>query len=375
MQFDDFSGWKDALLLTPGPLTTSKSVKARLLTDYGSWDQAFIDITAEVRSRLLDLAKTDSDRYTVIPLQGCGTGGLEGTFLTCVGEKGKVLVAVNGAYGERHVTILERAGIAHDVIRFGEDIPVSSDDVAEKLSDDPSISHVCVTHCETTTGIMNPVEDIGSVCREKNVELIVDAMSTFGAVELDIEEAGIDYLVSSSNKCIEGVPGFCYVIARKEPFLKTEGQSRSLTLDLYDQWQYMEKCGRFRYTPPTGVVAAFLQALRELEEEGGVSARERRYRENHRILVDGMRSIGFRTFLPDELQSHIITTFLYPADKTFTFEEFYDRLYVEKYVIYPGKLTETDCFRIGSIGRIFPRDMRDVTGAVGRVVRDMDITF
>ncbi len=347
----------------------------RLLSDYGSWDQAFIDITAEVRQRLLDLANVTPETYTSILLQGCGTGGIEATFLTCVGEKGKVLVAVNGAYGERHVRLLQYAGIPHEVLRFGENVPVSADDIAAKLAEDPSITHVCATHCETTTGIMNPVEMIGDTCRDADVSFIVDAMSTFGAVSLDVGKAGIDYLISSSNKCIEGVPGFCYVIARKEPFCACEGQSRSLTFDLYDQWQYMEKCGRFRYTPPTGVTAAFLQALRELEDEGGVEARQQRYHENHRVLVEGMRDIGFRTFLPEVLQSHIITTFLYPDDKFFTFEEFYERLYREKYVIYPGKLTDTDCFRIGNIGRIFPDDMRDVISAIERIVRDMGVSF
>ena len=252
--------------------------------------------------------------------------------------------------------IAEYHGINYDMLAFEETEQVSVDYVDDYLSNNSDITHVAVVHCETTTGILNPLKEIAHIVKLHNKKLIVDAMSSFGGVPLDMYELGIDFMISSANKCIQGVPGFGFIIARKSELLHCKGVSRSLSLDIYDQWETMEKGhGKWRFTSPTHVVRAFKQALAELEEEGGVAARHKRYCENHRILVEGMRALGFKTLLPDEFQSPIITSFLYPK-AGFDFTSFYTQLKEKGFVIYPGKISQADTFRIGNIGDVHPED-------------------
>jgi 2-aminoethylphosphonate-pyruvate transaminase len=363
---------RDKLLFTPGPLTTSQTVKQAMLRDAGSWDSDFNALVAGVRSRLLKLAGlTREEGWEAVLLQGSGTFGVESVFQTCVPPDGRVVVLANGAYGERMAQMLKHARIAHRVLRSAEDAPADAAALENCLAGDAAVTHVAVVHCETTTGLLNPIDAIGRVARRFGKTYVVDAMSSFGGLPMDIAACGIDFLVSSSNKCIEGVPGFSFVICRRAALLSSEGRARSLSLDLLDQLRGFEKDGKFRYTPPTHVILAFDQALRELELEGGVPARHERYRRNHQTLLAGMQRLGFRPYLHPSLQSPIITAFRYPADGRFDFDRFYAELSRRGFIIYPGKLTQVDTFRIANIGRLFSADVEQLVAAIGSVLSQM----
>jgi 2-aminoethylphosphonate-pyruvate transaminase len=362
-------------LFTPGPLTTSRTVKQAMLRDLGSRDREFIRIVKDVRTRLVRLAGVDIDAYTAVPVQGSGTFGLEAVLSSTVPPRGRLLAAVNGSYGRRLAQIARVLGIEVETLEYEENRPVVPYDIAERLRRDSSITHVSACHCETTSGIMNPIREMGQAIQKEGRTFYLDAMSTFGAVPVKMDDCGIDYLVSSANKCIEGVPGFSFVLARLDKLLKTDGWARSVSLNLLDQYQGLEKNGQFRFTPPTHALLAFHQALLELEEEGGVEARAARYRENRRTLSAGMRAMGFREYLAPEDQGYIITSFRYPDHPRFSFEEFYQQLSEKNFVIYPGKVGDADCFRMGSIGRIFPSDIEDLLAAVGAVLARMNVNL
>lgn len=364
----------DKLLFTPGPLTTSRSVKQAMLRDLGSRDREFIDVVREVRRALLEIGHAGKD-HEVILVQGSGTFGIEAVISSVIPRQaGKLLVAVNGAYGKRIVRMAEVHGIERTVLTCPEDTLVEVSAIATALENDRGITHVAVVHSETTTGLVNPIEEIGRAVRSAGRIFIVDAMSSFGAIPLDVQRCCIDYVVSSANKCIEGVPGFSFVIARRQPLLASEGSARSLSLDLHAQWKGLEADGQFRFTPPTHAILAFAQALRELAEEGGVDARGERYRACQQTLTRGMTALGFAAYLSPELQGPIITTFRYPAHPRFEFEEFYERLSARGFAIYPGKLTNAECFRMGTIGRIFEGDVVNLLAAVRDVLAAMGVT-
>jgi 2-aminoethylphosphonate-pyruvate transaminase len=358
--------WPDNpyLLLTPGPLSTTKSVKAAMLRDWCTWDEDYNAIVQDLRGKLVRLA-TRADGYTAVLMQGSGTFSVEATIGTAVPADGALLVLVNGAYGARMVEIARRLQIrvvSHD---SGEARPPDLALLGRTLASDRQITHVAVVHGETTTGMLNPVGAIGQIVRAHQRRFIVDAMSTFGGVPMDVEAIGADFVISSANKCIQGVPGFGFVIARREELERTKGRARSLSLDLHDQWREMEeKGGKWRFTSPTHVVRAFAQALTELEEEGGVEARHCRYQENHRILVEEMAWLNFSCLLPEEYRSPIITAFLSPAHPAYDFAKFYAALKARGFVIYPGKVTSLDTFRIGTIGDVHPPDIRRLIVAV-----------
>lgn len=352
---------KPYILLTPGPLTTSQTVKEAMLTDWCTWDEDYnLHIVEEIRKSLVSLATQHTGDYTSILLQGSGTYCVEAVIGSVIKPGDKLLILSNGAYGDRMGNIAEYHGISYDMLAFDETEQVSVSYVDDYLSHNAEITHVAVVHCETTTGVLNPLKEIAHLVKMHGKKLIVDAMSSFGGVPLDVHELGIDFLISSANKCIQGVPGFGFIIARCSELLHCKGVSKSLSLDIYDQWEAMEKGhGKWRFTSPTHVVRAFKQAMVELAEEGGVEARHNRYCENHRVLVDGMRSLGFQTLLPDEIQSPVITSFLYPyAD--FNFKTFYTQLKERGFVIYPGKISQADTFRIGNIGDVHPEDFRQL---------------
>jgi len=371
---DTFPGWKDKILFTPGPLTTSRTVKEAMLRDLGSRDFAFITAIREIRARLLRLAGLEGKGYEAIPMQGSGTFSVEAVFSSTVPRDGKVLLIINGAYGKRMAQMCKVLGIETHQLEFPENQLPDLGQVAAALTPGSGITDVAVVHCETTTGLINPIPEIGALARAAGARYFVDAMSSFGAVPLDLPAAHVDYLVSSSNKCIEGVPGFGFVIARREALIETEGRARSLSLDILAQWKGLEKDGQFRFTPPTHALLAFHQAVLELEAEGGIAARGARYRRNYETLITGMRAMGFKEYLAPELQGYIITSFVYPTDAKWSFEEFYRRLNERGYVIYPGKVSNADCFRIGNIGRIFENDVRDLLGAIRDVKTEMGFT-
>ena len=356
---------RDKLLFTPGPLTTSLSVKQAMLHDAGSWHFEFNAMVSTIRERLLNVAGLSSaGGWETILLQGSGTYGVEAVFQTCIPPNGKVAVLTNGAYGNRMVQMLTLARIDHVVLRTPEDAPTDEKTLQALLSTDKAITHVAVVHCETTTGIINPIEEIGAVVRAHRKIYIVDAMSSFGGVPIDFGSVRVDYLVSSANKCLEGVPGFCFVICQREALLACEGFARSLSLDLLGQSKGFRANGQFRFTPPTHALLAFDQALTELEAEGGVTARGERYQRNHEVLLAGMAAAGFSPYLDSKVQSYLITAFEYPKREGFSFDRLYRQLSDRGFIIYPGKLTQVDTFRIGTIGRLFPEDLRQLTTTI-----------
>ena len=356
------------LLLTPGPLTTSETVKEAMMSDWCTWDEDYnLGIVEVIRKQLVELASSRPDEYTAVLMQGSGTFCVEAALGSAVRPEDHLLVAANGAYGKRMGEIAGYYRLNCHVMSFDETQAVDPKRIDEYLGAHPEVTHVSVVHCETTTGVLNPLEEIAKTVKAHGKALIVDAMSSFGGVPVDMAALGIDFLISSANKCIQGVPGFGFVIARRSSLEQCRGVARSLSLDLYDQWETMEKGhGKWRFTSPTHVVRAFMQALKELQVEGGVKARHARYCENHRVLVEGMRSLGFKTLLPDNEQSPVITSFYYP-NADFDFKSFYYALKSKGFVIYPGKISQADTFRIGNIGDVFPADFLRLIEAVGEL--------
>ncbi len=366
----------DKLLFTPGPLSTSESVKRTMLRDLGSRDEAFIEAVREVRQKLLALTGlSQSQGYEAVLMQGSGTFGIESVVGSTVPKGGKLLVIINGAYGRRIAQMAEVLGIDTVKLNTNENELPDLARIEALLEDDPEITNVFIVHCETTTGILNPVEKVGQLVKQYGKTYCVDAMSSFGAIPTDIEASCIDFLVSSANKCIEGVPGFSFIIAKKDSLLATKGHARSLSFNLLAQWKGLEANGQFRFTPPTHAILAFHKAILELEEEGGVSGRAARYKTNNERLLKGMEALGFETYLDPHLQGYIITSFYYPESANFNFEQFYNRLSNKGLVIYPGKLTQADCFRVGNIGQIYGEDIDRLLVAVREVLDEMEVAL
>ena len=359
-------------LFTPGPLTTSTTVKQAMLHDYGSRDNTFIDVNASIRKRLIDIINGSSE-FICIPLQGSGTFVVEAMIATLIPDNGKLLVLVNGAYGKRICRICDYHGLDYRVNETAEDEPADLDQLDKTLREDNAISHVVVVHCETTSGILNPLDAVADIVEKHDRHLLIDAMSAFGAIELDATRIRFSGVVASSNKCLEGVPGLGFCLVRKSDIQQCRGNCRSLSLDLYDQWVAMEKNAQWRFTPPTHVILAFNQALDEFDAEGGVKGRGARYRKNCDLLMKGMIDMGFKPLLKPEHQAPIILTFHLPVDPNFDFQVFYDYLRERGYVIYPGKLTVADSFRVGCIGRLNTEHMRAVLEAIAEFLQSRNI--
>jgi 2-aminoethylphosphonate-pyruvate transaminase len=363
---------RDPILLTPGPLTTALPTRMAMLRDWGSWDSNFNAITAAVRERLLDVVG-GSDAHVCVPMQGSGTFSVEAAVNTLVPRDGHVLVLVNGAYGQRFAKLARMMGRRVSVFETAEDVPTTAADVDRLLAEDGSITHVGLIHCETSTGILNPLREIAEVVARHGRRLIVDAMSSFGALPIDARSMPFDAVIAASGKCIEGPPGMAFVIARRTALEHCAGNSTSLSLDLFDQWQYMEKTTQWRYTPPTHVVAAFAVALDAFVAEGGQPARLARYTRNYETLVKGMAELGFRPFLDPRIQAPIIVTFHAPADPRYTFRAFYDSVRDKGFILYPGKLTQLETFRVGCIGAIDRDEMRHAVNAVRDTLAELMI--
>ena len=355
------------ILLTPGPLSTSKGVRNALLRDWCTWDADYNEeIVQNIRRRLVALATGNVKDYTAVLMQGSGSFSVEATLGSVTPQNGRILIITNGAYGKRIVRMADVLKLDYLEYALLETEAPDPAKVDALLNVNPDITHVALVHCETTTGILNPLNEIAVIVKRHGKIFIVDAMSSFGGIPMDVDKLGISFLVSSSNKCIQGVPGFAFVIAKREELLKCAGSARSLCLDLYDQWKEMDKSGKWRYTSPTHIVRAFYQALDELETEGGVEARFIRYRENQKLLAEGMADLGFRALLPSDLQSPIITSFLYP-DSKFDFGAFYKQAKARGFVLYPGKISQADTFRIGNIGEVYPEDIRRLLDVIREI--------
>jgi len=367
------------LLLTPGPLSTTRTVRESMMQEYSTWDVDYNGIVQSIRTRLVELATGDAanpDTHTAVLMPGSGTFTVESVVGSVIPSDGKLLVLNNGAYGARITTIARMLRV--DTVELGqaEIEPTDLGQVEQMLAGDPEITHVAMVHCETTTGMLNPVEAVGKIVRRLGRVFILDAMSSFGGIPMSMELTGAHYLISSANKCIQGVPGFGFVVADRAMLEATEGWSRSHSLDLFDQWREMEtNGGKWRFTSPTHVVSAFARALDELKDEGGIEARHTRYVANQKTMVKGMRALGFRTLLGDDLQSPIITSFYYPDSAEFEFQKFYDALKSRGFVIYPGKVSHAQCFRIGSIGDVQPEDMTGLVGRISEVIDELGVRF
>ncbi len=366
---------RDRILLTPGPLTTTLRTKLAMLKDWGSWDAEFNALTAGLRQRLLDTVHGEGS-HVVVPLQGSGTFSVEAAVATLVppaDRGGHVLVLDNGAYCKRAAKLTQMMGRRASVLAFAEDAPVSPAALDERLRGDASISHVVLVHCETGTGVENPLADVAAVCERQGKGLIVDAMSSFGALPIDARSSRFDALVAASGKCLEGVPGMGFVFIRKAVLDGCAGNSQSLAMDLHDQHQYMEKTGQWRFTPPTHVVAALAEAVAQFTEEGGQPARLARYQGNCKTLIDGMGALGFKPFLQAGRQAPIIVTFHAPAHPRYDFKRFYDGTKARGFMLYPGKLTQVETFRVGCIGAIGRVEMQQAVDAVADTLREMGI--
>lgn len=363
---------RDPILLTPGPLTTSLETKTAMLRDWGSWDSAFNAVTARVRERLTAIVHAE-ETHVCVPMQGSGTFSVEAAVNTLVPRDGHVLVLINGAYGKRMAKLTQMMGRRLSIFETADDVPTTAADVARLLDGDASITHVGLIHCETSTGILNPLPEIAEVVAKRGKSLIVDAMSSFGAIAIDARTIAFDALVAASGKCIEGPPGMGFVFVRRDALEQCAGHSTSLALDLYDQWTYMEKTTQWRYTPPTHVVVALDAALAQYEAQGGQPARLARYTANYETLVSGMTELGFRVFLDPKIQAPIIVTFHAPVDPAYSFKEFYERVRDKGFILYPGKLTQVETFRVGCIGAIGPEEMRLAVNAVRDTIDEMGI--
>ena len=358
----------DYLLLTPGPLSTTATVRAAMLQDSCTWDADYnLGVVEPIRRELVRLAtgpEYESD-YSAVLLQGSGSYVVESVLGSAIGSDECLLIINNGAYGARMGEMARCLGLRHHELDCGETTRPEPAAIDAMLARHPEITHLAMVHCETTTGMLNPLEEVAELCLRRGIRLIVDAMSSFGGIPIDMGRLGIEFLISSANKCIQGVPGFGFVIARRAALTACAGRARSVSLDLHAQWQTMEQQGgKWRFTSPTHTVLAFAQALRELDEEGGIAARHQRYSENQRILVAGMAELGFAPLLPEQWQSPIITAFYSPAHPDYRFADFYQRLKGQGFVIYPGKVSQADCFRIGNIGDVTPARVRALLAAM-----------
>ena len=363
---------RDPILLTPGPLTTSLRTKLAMLRDWGSWDAEFNAITARIRQQLLDVVH-GADSHVVVPLQGSGTFSVEAAVATLVPREGHVLVLDNGAYCKRMGKLCTLMGRRTTILERAEDEPVSAEELDARLKLDPSITHVGLIHCETGTGVLNPLQQVSDVCKRHGKGLIIDAMSSFAAIDIDARKVHFDALIAASGKCVEGVPGMGFVFIRKAVLQGCAGNSHSLAMDLFDQYTYMEKTTQWRFTPPTHVVAALAEALTQFEEQGGQPARLQRYTDNHDTLVSGMAALGFKPFLRTEIQAPIIVTFHAPADPRYQFKAFYEATKQRGFILYPGKLTRLETFRVGCIGAIGRNEMQQAVNAVADALRSMEI--
>ncbi|MCX7248253.1 MAG: 2-aminoethylphosphonate--pyruvate transaminase [Burkholderiales bacterium] len=364
---------RDKILLTPGPLTTTLRTKLAMLRDWGSWDADFNAVTASVRKSLLAVIH-GQDSHVVVPLQGSGTFSVEAAVATLVPRDGHVLVLDNGAYCKRAAKLTTLMGRRCTVMGFDDAVQVSPAALADRLQSDRTITHVVMIHCETGAGVLNPLQAVADVCAANGKGLIVDAMSSFGAIEIDARKTRFDALVAASGKCLEGVPGMGFVFIRKTLLDQCAGRSQSLAMDLHDQYVYMEKTTQWRFTPPTHVVVALAEAIAQFEAEGGQPARLARYTSNYQTLITGMKKLGFKPFLDPAIQAPIIVTFHAPADSKYDFKTFYAAARARGFILYPGKLTQIETFRVGCIGAIGPDEMEQAVHAMGLALQDMGIS-
>jgi len=374
------------LLFTPGPLLVTDAVKQAMQIDYGSRDTYFMETVSKIRQGVVDIAGISSSeekaKWTCVPMQGSGTMGVEAAISTCAPRKNpKALVVCNGAYGIRHTNICRRLGIETSTFEFAEGAQLDLQKFEDAIKNTKDLTTFVTVHSETSTGVINPIEDMTPIVKRHhpNATVIVDAMSSFGGFPIETDKVA-DVLVSSFNKCIQGVPGASLCLARKDFLTQVcKNQSRSFTLDLTMQFEALEKSGQFPFTPPTHVITAFRQALEELEQEGGVEARYKRFKSNSDYVIDEMLDIGFSLFIKDRKAKHLgpfIVPFDFPQKETgWEFTWFYEYLKDRNCVIYPGKASKADTFRIGCIGDLHREDFKLLIESVKGALKEKNISL
>lgn len=368
----DDDGPASPVLLTPGPLTTSTRTRRAATVDLGSWDREFNELTADVCERLVRAAGASRD-LVCVPLQGSGTFSVEAAVRTLVPLGSTLVVLVNGAYGQRIATMAEQAGRKVVVFESAWSSAPDPTALADLLDRHPDASHVALVHCETSTGLLNPIAELADVAHAAGRRVVVDAMSSFGVLDPGVDHPAVDAVIAASGKCLEGLPGMGFVLLPPDVLDASAGNCDSLSLDLVDQRRYMDRTGQWRYTPPTHVVAALREALVQYEEEGGAPARLARYSANSEALCTGMDAMAFRRYLSPELRTPIIHTFLAPAHPNWSFGELYERVRERGYILYPGKLTTEETFRVGCIGAITPDVLTAAATAIGGALSEMGI--
>jgi 2-aminoethylphosphonate-pyruvate transaminase len=363
----------DLYLLTPGPLTVSMEVKQEMLADRSPNAELHSGLTRKVLDYLLTLANGHGT-HVAVPVQGSATYGIEAALHTLLPKDARLLVINNGFYGLRLREVAE--GIGKDVVVLELPMipPPDEATIAAALAADPKITHAIVCHVDTGTGVLNDLAPIAAACKARGVKLMVDAVAAFGGFPIDVKALDIEAVMISPNKCLESVPGVGLVIARKSTIVASAKRSPSVVLDLHAQWAFFEEKGWWRTTPPTHVIGALAKAIERHEKEGGVLARQARYRRNWRRLVDTLRQRGFRTLLPDDYAAPIIATFHDPVDPNYAFPKFYAAMEKRGIVIFPGRLTAANTFRIGTMGDLDDRDMSFILSQIEEALTEIGVT-
>lgn len=363
----------DSYLLTPGPVTVAMEVKRQMLTDRSANSRVMIDMIAWIRSYLLEICNGTA-KYECVPLQGSATYAVEAVFQTLVPRGSSVLIIDNGAYGTRMANIAEALGLRVTRLSFGLTPLPSAADIEAALRRDPAIEYVSLCHVETSTGAQNPIEDIAAVAHAHGKKVIIDAVASFGGLPIDVEVLRPEAVILSPNKCLEAVPGMGIVIARRDLLEASKGRSPSPCLDLHDQWDFLQKNGFFRWTPPTHVLAALAESLRAHKAEGGIAPRHARYRGHWTRLVAAMRARGFSTLLPDADNAPIVTSFHVLDDPRFSFQSLFDALEKRGVIIFPGNFPAVGTFRIGVMGDLRTADIDYIIASIDAALAEMGVS-
>lgn len=364
----------ESYLLTPGPVTVPQSIKEGMMADRSANSAPVIEMVRRIRSYLLEIC-SGTENFECVPLQGSATYAVEAVFQSLVPKGSRILVIENGAYGTRMARLAEVAGFDVKKLSFGLQPMPTAADVAAALDADPGIDYVSLCHVETSTGALNPIEEIAAVARARGKKVIIDAVASFGGIPIDVEALDLEALIISPNKCFESVPGIGIVIARRTTLEEAEGRSVSLCLDLHDQWAFLQEHGFFRWTPPTHVLGAFAEAVRLHEVEGGVPSRNARYREHWSRLVDALRQRGFTTMLPDKYNAPIVTSFNVISHPNFTFDGLFNALDKRGVIIFPGNFPAVGTFRIGVMGDLQKPDIDYIIQCIDDALEEMDVSL
>ncbi|MFA5142287.1 MAG: 2-aminoethylphosphonate--pyruvate transaminase [Candidatus Woesearchaeota archaeon] len=364
---------KRNILLNPGPATTSDSVKmAQVVPDICPREKEFGELISFVRSHLLKVVNANPEHYSCVLFGGSGTLGVEAVISSVVPLSGKLLIINNGSYGQRQKEIAEVYSIPfYDWKIDSRELP-NLDELA-KLIDSEKFTHLSFVHHETTTGLLNPFEQIVSLAKSRGLDVIADTVSSYAGVPIDLSAVPADFIVSTSNKCIQGMAGITFVIGRKDKIEQSKFIKRALYVNLYEQYLYMDKQNQFRFTPPVQTLYALKQAIIEFFKEGGIENRYARYSKNWEVLIKGLEKLNLQWLLPKWFQSKILVSVDYPNSPYFDFNKLHDRLYEKGFTIYPGKIGEYNTFRISTLGDISSKDISNFLSELEKVLSEMNV--